>query len=492
MRKTLRFLTYSVLTIAFLLAHILLLLSISFAPIVDHAVESQQKMFQLLAKSEKTPSDYSYIQTSIAIYQQQTNKLSLHFKKLPPFSFLRPVIRFSDSVVNIASLLPELLGSKGEAHYVLFFLNNYELRPGGGFIGSVGFITLKNYTLTKFEVQDVYEIDGQITQHNQPHIAVQKYINQPNEYLRDSNFSPEFKENVEKALNYLAMVPPYNKRYIGAVGITTSAFEDLLRITGPIELSDFQTTITASNFFTTTQDKIETTFFPGSKQKRSLLTALGKVVRQRIEEIPSLDLFWYVRRSVVNKNLVFFSADQRLQRILMATLASGDHKPRYPNWILPIDANVGVNKLNRVVHKTMGLEVVRTPDDIVQTFRSQYFNPPTQKDKRPEIFKNYFQLYAPSSSTLLKVWLNGREVTKEVVTTYSSNRSVYALYFETPPATNTEISIEYKLPRTTFSDTLEIKKQIGSEPSFISVAYSDGGTKVMKRRLFSDEVFTLR
>lgn len=492
MRKTLRYLTFSVLSITLLLAHISLLLTFSFGPIVTHAMKAQRKTIQLLTKTEKTPSDYDYIQKSIATSRQQANKLSVLINRLPPITLFRPATLFADSVVEITSQIPELLGSKGETHFLLFFLNNYELRPGGGFIGSVGFITLKNYTVTKFEVQDVYEIDGQITQHNQPHFAVQKYLNQPNEYLRDSNFSPDFKDNVEKALSYLAMVPPYNKRYAGAVGITTSAFEDLLRITGPIELSDYQITITASNFFTTTQEKIETTFFPGSKQKRSFLTALGNAVRQKIEEIPPLDLLWFTQRSVINKNLVLFSSDLKIQNVLMEIQASGDRRSRFSNWILPIDANVGVNKLNRVVHKTMGIEVVQTPDAIVQTFRSQYFNPPTQKDNRPEIFKNYFQLYAPSSSKMLKVWLNGREATKEVVTTYSSNRSIYALYFETPPATNTEISIEYKLPRTTFSDTIEIKKQIGSEPSFISVAYSDGGTKVMKRRLFSDEIFTLR
>ena len=39
------------------------------------------------------------------------------------------------------------------------------------FIGSLGFVTLKNYSITRFEVQDVYEIDGQIpdiTSHTMP------------------------------------------------------------------------------------------------------------------------------------------------------------------------------------------------------------------------------------------------------------------------------------------------------------------------------------
>lgn len=492
MRKTLRSLTFSVLITTLLVAHILLLINNGFGQIIIRAAASQQKMFQLLAKIEKTPADFDYIQKSIAVSRYQTKSLSLFFKKFPSVPVLDPATRFADSLAGIASQVPELLGSKGESHFVLLFLNNYELRPGGGFIGSVGFITLKNYTLTKFEVQDVYEIDGQITRHYQPHIAVEKYLNQPNEYLRDSNFSPNFTDNVEKALNYLAMVPPYNKRYVGAIGMTTSAFEDLLRITGPIELSDFQTTISDNNFFTTTQERIETAFFPGSKQKRSLLTALGNAVRQKIEDVPPLDLLWYVQRSITTKKLVLFSRDPKLQQILSNAQATGEQQPRYPNWILPVDANVGVNKLNRVVRKTMGLEIVQTPRSTIQTIRSAYFNPPTQKGKRPEIFKNYFQLYVPSQSKLMNVWLNGREASHELTTTYAANQSIYGLYFETPPSSNTTVSIEYELPHTTSSDTIEIKKQIGSEPSFVSIAYSNGKTKVLKRRLVSDEAITLR
>ena len=443
MRKTIQTLFLSSIILTLLIAHILIVIATPLRNVLGHAVASQKKTLSLVLKKEKTAGDIIYIQKSLAIAQRQSSLLAIFMKKLSRTVPLESYVEATNSMAAAFSQLPLLLGSRQESHYVLLFLNNYELRPGGGFIGSLGFITFKNYTLTRFETQDVYEIDGQLTTHHEPHYAVRKYLNQPNEYLRDSNFSPDFSLNTKKAFGYLSYVPSYSKQYNGAIGITTSAFEDLLRLTGPIELSDFQTTITSSNFFSTTQRKIENNFFPGSKQKRSILQALGNAVMQRLEDLPPSSLLHFLYNSVKTKGLVFYASNKQLQTFLRIMDATGEQSSSNKNWVMPIDANVGVNKLDALVHKTMELQLVQTSTSAIQTFKSIYTNSITSDASRKETYKNYFQLYVPNGAILRKAIVNNHDVTNEIRVSHEDNRKIFGIYLETPPASSTAIAITY-------------------------------------------------
>ena len=52
--------------------------------------------------------------------------------------------------------------------YVIFFANNMELRPGGGFLGSFGVFEIGNYSIGDIKVYDIYDADGQLTVHLDP------------------------------------------------------------------------------------------------------------------------------------------------------------------------------------------------------------------------------------------------------------------------------------------------------------------------------------
>lgn len=490
MLKHLRNLLFSFILLTVLIAHVLMSISSPLRMTISHSIASQKKTLNIILKNEKTADDIGYIQKSLAIYWAQTQRLAIFTRTLSKRLPVKSVVKITDAIAAASSQLPQLLGVGKEANFVLLFLNNYELRPGGGFIGSLGFITLKNYSITRFEIQDVYEIDGQIITHSEPHLAVRKYLNQPNEFLRDSNFSPDFGKNARKVLQHLSDVPAYNKPYIATIGITTSAFEQLLQLTGPIELTDYNTTITSSNFFTTTQRKIETEFFPGSKQKRSLLQSLGNVMRQRIEEIPPLDIFDYLFKSVGTKNLVFFTPNPQLQNLLVMFGATGSQRSSYQNWVMPVDANVGVNKMDALVRKTMDLRLLQYGKTLTHTFKSTYTNTITADATEKESYKNYFQLYVPKRAVIKKVLLNNLDISGQLIETQEDGNTLFSVYFETPPATSTTVSLTYDLPYSSKMQQLHFQKQIGSKPSPLTVIYKGKTTKVEQRLIESDEVFS--
>src|SRR5207302_1517968 len=57
------------------------------------------------------------------------------------------------------SVAPEVLGVEKPAYYLLEILDSSELRPGGGFIGNYGVITLSGGRLTSAHVVDTYLLD---------------------------------------------------------------------------------------------------------------------------------------------------------------------------------------------------------------------------------------------------------------------------------------------------------------------------------------------
>jgi len=491
MRKTLlNFLFFLILTILLVLNFAIPTGSL-FLKIIKPAMASQKKVIELITKNEKSPDDIAYIRKSIAISQEQAYRLAFLTKKLSSIVPLGSTVVLIDALASFSSQLPQLLGDGADSNFVLLFLNNYELRPGGGFIGSLGFVTLRDYTITRFEIQDVYEIDGQITTHHEPHYAVRKYLNQPNEFLRDSNFSPDFSVGAKKAIQHLSRVPAYSKPYMAVIGITTTAFEKLLSLTGPIQLADYNTTITSSNFFTTTQRKIETEFFPGSKQKRLILQSLGNIMRQRIEQLSYLDIFEYIRGSVRTKDLVFFTSNNPLQNLFVLLDAAGIQKSGPNDWIMPVDANVGVNKIDALINKTMELQLLRQGAFLTHTFKSTYTNSITADALEKEIYRNYFQLYVPNRALIKKVILNNKDVTREVIITQEIQNAVLGLYFEVPPASSATISVTYILPQNHSSDQIQFQKQIGSKSSPLTVIYRGNPLKIIQTMLTSDLVFTL-
>ena len=67
-------------------------------------------------------------------------------------------------------------------------------------------------------------------------------------------------------------------------------------------------------------------------------------------------------------------------------------------------------------------------------FKSTYTNTITADATEKEIYKNYFQLYVPAEAVLRKAVLNGLDVGSEIIITKENGSTIFALYFETPPA----------------------------------------------------------
>lgn len=463
--------------------------------------ENAQKAIALLIKMDKSPAQIDETAARFAKLRIQVESIKSHLTKLS--TALRYKIQMLDGVkqqINTAQkhiILGEkllahadsLFGKEKEKRYLLFFYNNMELRPGGGFIGSFGSITFDRYTLKNFSVQDVYAADGQLTIHIEPPPAIKRYLQQPNWFLRDSNFSPDFPQNVETAELFLekelGLVPSD-----GAIGITTTAVSLLLRAFGEVYLPDYRESVNSDNFYIKTQTHVEKEFFPGSQEKRNFLSSLTRMLLIKLEDAPYQRLMPLVSQALGEKNIVLFFKDQKLQEDIeqlgwtgkFTNLSCSTHRNQTDeegnclvDFVFPVDANLGVNKANFFVHRLFDIATTIKKDGTVEHTTTVSFRNESPTDAFPGgVYKNYFQLFIPAKTSVQQVRKNDTLVEEYVDEVDENVRSV-GVYSEILPGKTGTIAITYTMEdkiltgKNTYQ--LIVQKQIGSLYNDLTVSF---------------------
>ena len=157
---------------------------------------------------------YQQIIDTFNLLSQSTENLKSDINlQAIPFFPQESLSSFLDNTTNQINALSYLLPPfkeiffNGHKIYLLLLQNNMELRPTGGFIGSVGLLDLQDGKMNNLDILDVYTIDGQLKGHVDPPDPIRKYFNQPNWFLRDSNFDPDFANSMKDDFAVLPQLP---------------------------------------------------------------------------------------------------------------------------------------------------------------------------------------------------------------------------------------------------------------------------------------------
>lgn len=441
-----------------------------------HAAETTNASIPIVLKRDKTAGDIILLRQNIAELKKQLPQIDDAMKvlatelpktrlpKLQPYtSLLRAMIMDED----------EVFGVHKPARYLLLFLNNKELRPGGGFIGSYAVATIQYYTLLDVEIHDVYTADGQLKVHIDPDPAVAKYLEQPDGFLRDSNFSPDFPTDAELAKRYL-LESLGERNFEGVIGVTTTALEYAVGAYGSVYLPDYKETVTQSNVYTKTQNYVEKDFFPGSQAKKTFLTSLANTMRITYDTVPTNRLFQAFEKALLGKHIIASVGAPHVSAVLKDQGWDGSQWIPAYDYVMPVEANVGVNKSNYFVKRRMDMiSDISNPKKPKRTVRMTYENARRQDTDPKDTYKMFFQLYLPPNVTIEESTVDGKPPVDYDVTDKNGYRIV-SMLVEVPPLKSKSISIKY------FSEepqnkgdayALRIQKQIGVDQTEVSHTY---------------------
>lgn len=364
---------------------------------------------------------------------------------------------------TLANLMPDILGFEDKRSYLILFQNNMELRPGGGFIGSYGLVTFEKGSLTSFDVFDVYSADGQLKGHVDPPSAIRKYLSQPNWFLRDSNWDPDFQASATQAAWFLQK--EVGTSVHGVIAVDVSFAKLLLEAVGPISLPDYKETVTKDNLFEKVESHVQTDFFPGSTQKTDFLGALNRRIIDRLlhdTNVPWLSVLSASKKGVSQKHLLFSFNNASIQEVFTlnnwggSLLIAPQKEGNFADFRMLSEANLGVNKANAFVKRKVSDAVTIEKEGTVSgTLSIQYTN--DSKDALPGgPYVNYLRVLFPQNTKLTSLAIDGKEATVsgkvkgasgglDLEEATESGKTVFGFLVTIPAKTSKVIAISYRL-----------------------------------------------
>jgi hypothetical protein len=311
---------------------------------------------------------------------------------------------------TLADSLPALLGQDASKTYLILFENNMELRPTGGFIGSFGLVTFDKGRLSDLTVNDVYSADGQLNGHVEPPLPIKNYLGEANWWLRDSNWDPDFPTSAKRAEWFLDK--ELSKEVDGVIAIDLFPIKEILKSTGQIFLSDYNMGITSENLYEKTQSEVENNFFPGTHKKASFLTALSRNLLTEVTKLgmnQKLDILKTFYSSLNGRHVQIYLHDN-ISQDAFSVLGwdGGVTAPTcgvgcYADMAGIVEANVGMNKVNYFIQRSIDLEVTLSPDKIdhkLTLILKDTANPALGPSGR---YKNYLRLLLPSDAFISSI-----------------------------------------------------------------------------------------
>ncbi|MEK7655607.1 MAG: DUF4012 domain-containing protein [Patescibacteria group bacterium] len=427
---------------------------------------------------------------------------------LEPLAEAIPLMKKSlDEAVPLLEALLPMSGYPTPRHYLIVLQNADEIRPAGGFIGTIGNMTWDAGTLTEFAFTDVYNIDNPVSGvwKEKPPDPLTRYIGVSNWFLRDANWSPDFPTSAERVLDFfireseLQLHAQLPARPTTFIALEPGFFRSLLELTGPLEVDGKK--YDSDNFFEQLEFQVEVGFHQQGipvEQRKEVISKLGAELTKKIFALPSSrwpEVLDIVTQALERKQIMAYSSDSDLQPVLESRGWSARAKPTNGDFLWVVDANLAALKTDGAMKKEIHYSLdAKSPDGPVATVTLRYTN--TAKgfgDYRYTRYRTYTRVYVPdgsefiSSSGAMKDDLNktgGNFVPGTVDVFKELGKTVFGAFWSIEPGKIGELTFTYRLPSTALvgeggrtpplqSDyRLDVPKQAGVDNAALTIDLS--------------------
>jgi len=310
---------------------------------------------------------------------------------------------------------------------IVAFQNSSEMRPSGGFFGSYAELSFVRGRITDIQVRDVTEADKQFSESIVPPQPLQ-FITK-NWRAADANWYFDFQKSASNTISFLEKSDLYkasSTRFDGMIALSPRVLEDILDITGPIELKDRKLILTSKNFLEAIQEDVVSERSKSAEAPKSILADIVLVMRDRLLRLPQdqrSELSTLFTDWIRYKDVQISMKDEDLQSIVRFLGADGSVIVSSPtqnvDYIAIVDSTIGGEKTNYVMDRTISLRAQIEADGRVShklnITRTHKGDKETERwYKMPN--RNYMKILMPAGSQILGA--SGFEERKPAVRTY--------------------------------------------------------------------------
>ena len=406
------------------------------------------------------------------------------------------------SVQILTQDLPWLTGAEGEKNLLILFVNNNELRGGGGFIGSFAIANFQNKTLKRLDFQtNIYKLDNKFTAGNtvMPPKEI-GYLNQGKWSMRDSNHPLDFPESAAKVKEFYELES--GQKVDGVMSLDTTLITDLLKITGPINMPEYNLDITNENFTKEVQYEVEQAYFDraGGKQENEPKKILAQMMPRFINKIlenfsdpqkllPTIAAF---SKAAAGKHLIFQFDKPDFQDRITKINYGGKISGFEDDFLIVSNTNIGGQKSSQNVAEKFIYSVEINNDGKQKSILEIERKHNGTNDWPDGYNKNLARILMPKGSEVTKfdpllgnfVPLADKQHVNDPLS-YAGEEAGYtklSFWINTKPSETSKAALEYTTPliydlsQNEFFYKLRICKQLGSgiDQYTLKIYYPDG------------------
>ena len=237
-----------------------------------------------------------------------------------------------------------MLGAERDKQYLLVFQNNHEMRPTGGFIGSIGLVHIDRGAVEAIDINSVYDPDGQLKEFIEPPQPLKIVTNRW--FLRDANWFVDYSASARKIIEFFEKEG--GPTVDGVIALTPEVIRELLKVTGPIQVPGYEAEVNYDNFWLVTQDQVSYSYDKELNEPKKFLADLAPVLLNRLlsgNANSSMAALEGMMRMIEEKQFLVYLNNENWQTKLTKIGWSGD---------LPVDqaALLAVNNANIAGHKS--------------------------------------------------------------------------------------------------------------------------------------------
>jgi hypothetical protein len=380
-----------------------------------------------------------------------------------------------------------------EKTFLILFQNNMELRPGGGYIGSFGILKVKNGKITKMETHDTSNFDERIPDGITPPYPIKETLKVLSWKLRDSNFSPDFLVNAQKAEEFYK-IGKGEETFDGIFAVNANVLTSFLKVTGPIEIPGFPGKYSSENALVDLEYQVEKAFYGQNinvRQRKEILGLFGKEIIKKVFSLGLMEkakLAEIILQDLKSKDIQLYFRDTQLQKEIAGIGWSGTVDQEWQkDYLMIADANLGAFKSDRVIKRSMEYFVDFSKETPEAVLKITYDHTAKEKDWMTKDYLTFLRVYAPEGS-----WLTDKMNVDNPVFGKELGKQYFGFLVKVPLGQTKTIELTYKISDKIDAENYQLKIQkqsgVGEIPTKVTIKEKNGEIKKSEFSLMAEEV----
>ncbi len=409
------------------------------------------------------------------------------------------------AVGELRSITDLLMTGAGDQHrrsYLFVFQNSTELRPTGGFMGSLALLTLDRGEIKSLEVPGggPYDLKGELKERVRPPEPL-RLVAQRWEF-QDANWFPDFPAAAEKLRWFWSKSG--QPSIDGVVAVNLRVLERLLDVTGPIEMPEYGKTIDSKNVWMEMQKAVELEY---DKEENKPKKIVGDLMAKLLERLKSSDQKQWVKllslgaESLETKDIQVWLADADEEALVERFGWNGRFKETPGDSLAIIGANIAGQKSDRLIQERVEHAAdIQDDGSIIDTVTLTR----THTGIKGDLFTGvnnvtYVRVYVPKGSELMAadgfstppaalfkpmladdpedadltaLQTNKRALTDSVTATDEFGRTVFGGWVQLEPGESKVTTFKYRLPFGAFDIAQRLRPEGAPRADAIRPAYT--------------------